>query len=711
MMTAVTELDLQVKQNTKTSTLRSFALEFFEAFGAHTKRLDQRNQGAVLVELPDALATHFGKPTLHLVFQNAEVTSDADLVAYGSRVFDQMMTYLDRQGALTVQELPVRHNGADELLRALQPRNAAIAGLQLSEQKRQIFVFNWHITYRADDKREELFTVVVDEYGNRVTLVDEAEALIAGSDAIHLPTLMADAVPAPPEKNEEGQPIPPKLPPMTQLTRLAESARKYALYHADVRCVSHEVDILPRLHKVLARLTNYYQQQIEEVYDAHDPTGEKRQALEEDLHRKLAEEVENHRLRVQVRIFSYAVLYVPVANAQIRLSDGRQTLSVDVTRNRYTGALRRPSCYTCANPITALMLCRNGHVVCEECSVQCQHCGEILCETCGLHRCPDCGRLNCETCSRPCWSCGERACAEHSSRCPICEDEICHTCQSFCAECGERQCLSHLRVDGVSGDLLCARCAVRCPGCGGYSRELETCAVSGQRFCVNCTVHCAGCDKTLGPTLSTLDPVDGQPYCADCMHSCPTCGVQTAVVIEPGCLTCGRALCGHCAISCTTCGALLCAEHDHRCFDCASSICAEHQIRCAFGEEVLCAECAECCAICGAIHCKQHSATCETCLQRYCGDCVRRKGMCDTCAELTRRGVSVAMPDQPIFADPRIETIWNKHTWISHGNDRYTLYLGVDAWMRYVLVVAEGEKVLHVRRGQVLSKLLLMKSP
>ena len=215
-----------------------------------------------------------------------------------------MMDFLDRQGGVTLLQLPKRHPGADQLLRAVQPRNAAVLGLKLEEDEQLIFVFNWHITYRSDDKREELFTVALDGDGNRQPLAEEGET------ALSLSGLLADGQPLPQEKDAEGTPLSPRLPPMTHLSRLAESARKYALYHADLRCVAFESEILPRLHKVLSRLTSYYEQQIGEVYDSHDPQGEKRQVLQEDLQRKIAEEIENHRLRVQVRLFSYAILCI-----------------------------------------------------------------------------------------------------------------------------------------------------------------------------------------------------------------------------------------------------------------------------------------------------------------------------------------------------------------------------------------------------------------
>ena len=76
-----------------------------------------------------------------------------DLVAYGSRLFDQMMAFLDQYGGVTLMQLPRQHQGADQLLRAIRPRNVAVLGLKLEEQQQKLFVFNWHITYRSDDKR------------------------------------------------------------------------------------------------------------------------------------------------------------------------------------------------------------------------------------------------------------------------------------------------------------------------------------------------------------------------------------------------------------------------------------------------------------------------------------------------------------------------------------------------------------------------------
>ena len=265
------------------------------------------------MDLPPDLAEHFGRPQLSLYFHGAEPQSGQELVAHGSRALDRMLALLEQRSAFTLLRLPQRVQGGEELLGALRPLNASIRDLRVQEQAQWLFVFHWRITYRADDKRQELYSVAVDEDGRRVPLAGEPGAGRSRTRraALDLAQLLADGEPPALERNEEGYVLPPKLPPLTHLTRLADTARRYAIYHADLRCVTHEAEILPRLHKSLNRLIGYYQQQIEEVYDSHDPDGEKRRVLEADLNRKIAEEVENHRLHVQVELIGYVALERP----------------------------------------------------------------------------------------------------------------------------------------------------------------------------------------------------------------------------------------------------------------------------------------------------------------------------------------------------------------------------------------------------------------
>jgi hypothetical protein len=360
--------------------LFGFTADYFQILGAQVESNSQIGAETMRVTLPASLTDYFGQPILSLCFHSDGLAQGHELVAHGSRIFDRMMGYLEGRSAFAVQCLPLRVSDADALMRSLHPVNASVHDLHIHEQRHFLFLYYWRVTYRADDKRQEIFTVLLDQEGKRLPLCDEPGA---PADAVDLASMLADTSPLELERNEEGHLLPPKLPPLTQLVRLAETARRYAIYHADLSCVTHEAEILPRLHRTLQRLTSYYQQQIEEVYEAHDPDGEKRRVLMDDLNRKIAEEVENHRLRVQVELIGYVALQQPMAVLEMTLTDGVRSAPVRVLQNQTTGILRRPLCYACSAPLTTVALDKHGHLTCDACIRQCAACQEIVCPRCG----------------------------------------------------------------------------------------------------------------------------------------------------------------------------------------------------------------------------------------------------------------------------------------------------------------------------------------
>lgn len=500
------------------SEMREFALHYFDALDATVTPLDRRKNGLVQITLPDSLAEFFAKKELRLAFQSSDAQNGYELVAYGSRIFDRMASYLDRKAALTHMKLPNRHPSSEDLLHTLTLLNSGTRNLKLHEQTNHLIAFNWRITYRADDKREELYTVVMDENGTRIPQPGQAGASEKMQD---IGILLGDAEPVLPETNEANEVLPPKLPPLVHLSRLAESARKFVIYHADVRCIEHEAEILPRLHKVLSRLTSYYQQQIEEVSDGQDSSGEKRLGLEQDLERKIAEEVENHRLRVNVELISYAVLQVPIVTADITLGDGKHEAAVSIRRNRYNGAMLLPRCHSCEREISRLLLDNTGKVCCESCAQQCAGCLQLVSGEGCTQDCPVCQKDNCIDCGVDCAACGQRACRGCSSQCPVCFDLVCRACQDLCVNCHTYQCRSHLRLDAVAGvegesQLICADCAVRCPNCKQYSAQIETCCASGQRFCQNCSVVCDSCGRSVGTTFAQRPEKSRKKFCPEC---------------------------------------------------------------------------------------------------------------------------------------------------------------------------------------------------
>ena len=731
------------------SEIYKFTQDFFQFFGAEVQKNGRKKIAPLNVTLSPQFASTFGYSTLELVFtpdefakatrpedQTATIqTADqpqsrkpqvddeidasaaddiptnvqadgpkhgVELVARGSRIFDQMLTYLDKRSALTMQRLPSNFTGGQELMAAIRPVNTSIAKLNMEEQRLNLYIYNWHVTYRADDKFEEMLTVAIDDSGTLYPLIGTVgeTAKATETDPLHLDQLLSDGEPIEPEIDEDGTVKPPALPPMTELTRLAETSRKYAIYHADVRCVAHEVEVQQRLYRALNRLNNYYLQQIEEVYDSHDQSGEKRSTLEHDLQRKISEEVENHRLRVRVRLFSYAIIQVPIAVADLILTDGKKETAVRVRRNQYSGTIERPPCHACKKETTDVAIDRNGHVTCDECIKQCGTCLDILCADCGVEPCSVCQKENCDTCGKECWACGERACGDHISECPTCRDSVCHTCQSECAECGIRQCRSHLRVDSVLSigedeqteehALVCASCAVQCLGCSQYSVQIDTCEKSGQRFCKNCLEICHDCGTRAGPDYYIINPQDKEVYCRDCVTVCPMC--DSLVAELTACQECGADCCASCSNQCQSCQAVVCADHTMRVGDCGHLFCTAHSKHCAIGSEPVCAICDAVCSICERPYCTHHAESCGLCRCAYCTDCVDDDiDLCHTCATIREDGKVVDLAAEPIAAHPDVAPFIYGYRWSMAANLHYTIYLGEGSFNTGALVLVQNE--------------------
>ncbi|GIK71578.1 MAG: hypothetical protein BroJett021_05660 [Chloroflexota bacterium] len=691
-------------------SLTEFTRTFFTTLGATVRQDSSQVQHALDVELTEPLRQHFGRERLRLIFHTGEAEPDAELVAHGSRIFDQMMALLDQKGAFAVLRAPVKHQGGELLLSAIRLTNASVSRLRLQERARMLFVFTWRITYRADDKQQEIFTVWLDDDGRLIHQPDAiSDDAAPGSDYARL---LQEAEPAAVERNDAGETLPPRLPALTQLTRLAERARSYAIYHADVRCVTHEAEILPRLYKTLNRLITYYEQQIGEVQAARDPEGERRRALEADLRRKVGEEIENHRLRVEVELIGYVAVEVPIAVAEMTLTTGRHEVAVRVEQDRYSGALRRPTCHACGDETATATIDRNGHLMCERCTHLCAGCNDLLCTLCGVAPCPVCSAENCDQCGQMCWACGERACTVHISVCPTCGDSVCHACQAECAACGVRQCKSHLRSDCVAEarsvqELICPRCAVRCPGCQQFSAHTGVCDASGQRFCQNCLIVCAGCGRTVGPGYYQHSAADQQLYCRECLHECMFC--QALTHETKSCAVCERSGCPTCVGRCVVCGRELCTAHSLRMSGCGHVVCNLDLQECGVCHELVCPRCAAVCPVCDNFHCEAHAMRCTQCGQEYCTACVSRVGLCATCTVISIGGIPVDRLALAWEDDPAAQALIPHYRWVVGSNRRYDIYVGEGAMMSAAIVVidrnANTRRVVWMRRLSALDRL------
>ncbi len=655
-------------------SLHDLALDAFGLFGAKVK---PARHGALHVTLTPELAEHFGKPDLQLVFSAAHVSPYHDLMAYGSRSFDRLVGYITNHGSLIRRTLPDQY--PDLALRGLPPGltlvNCQTTRVTTRRSGRLLCQFNFHLSFRADDKREELFAVAIDETGQ---VVSDWSALL-----------------------EQSQPAPDAQEPprLDTLVTLAEEARRRAVYYADQQCATIEQEILPRLHKTLSRLVSYYEEQALEIQERSDEpwrAEEQRGELRADLQRKMAEEIENHRLRVTVTLFSMAQLEEPVWEhvLHLRQQPDSDTVRLPVARNLFTGVLEPPVCHVCDQPTLAVGLCANGHVTCADCLARCHACQRDLCLDCGLQGCSTCKELLCAGCAVVCHACGQWACAEHSGRCPVCQETTCFTCQDVCAGCGVRQCRGHLVADHLAAaHLLCSRCAVICPHCARPSAQTATCDYCGQVFCQACVQPCVACGRVYCLTHLVAAPLEGGSVCIRCLVTCPHCGTKAVTVAA--CATCGREGCRACLLACAECGTMVCDAHSQMCHLCYQTTCIWHSDRCLVDDQPVCSSHALTCPGCERTVCQQHQQTCGVCALDYCPDCMDdERRVCHTCQQL-EAAEPVNLHSEPIGSDADVAALADRYTWRSVSNRRYTIYHGARLLQHVTLVATHDGQLVH----------------
>jgi hypothetical protein len=107
--------------------------------------------------------------------------------------------------------------------------------------------------------------------------------------------------------------------------------------------------------------------------------------------------------------------------------------------------------------------------VCGEHSWVCGSCGRTLCSKEKSYVCSVDQHLLCEDCMLVCDDCGENVCEKHSVECDSCGKTLCKK-------------ESHVTACDICGSLMCNSCLVTCEGCG-------------KPVCANHYVECPNCGK------------------------------------------------------------------------------------------------------------------------------------------------------------------------------------------------------------------------
>jgi hypothetical protein len=290
------------------------------------------------------------------------------------------------------------------------------------------YVFNFRAVYLSDEKQEEFITVALDSTGRLHSATAQA---LAGLESLHAPN-------------------PPVPLDSRTLRQMLDRATEQARQQVEVRAAELERALQPRLQKILLRLTTFYRRLADEVDTGDSGQDETARAdLQHDLARKIADELERHRLRVTLSPFSYAIVLAPLARYQLALATHHTHHTLRLTQNLHTGQMEDLTCYHCQQSLEQLALCDRGHAVHPACLATCCHCERDICQTCGIQPCAVCGNPVCGDCTATCRYCSNWLCAQHVATCAICGQAYCtnHSfrcrwCkQVYCDQCGSaREC-------------------------------------------------------------------------------------------------------------------------------------------------------------------------------------------------------------------------------------------------------------------------------
>jgi hypothetical protein len=282
--------------------MRAFAAAFFTHFGATL--LADAQPDELVVDLPPALAGHFGRERLYLVFPTAaensrELSPHEDLLVYGSRQFDLMLKLLAGQGQTARLAYPPQV--AVEVVGAAMPLTwTGFIARQTGAGANWYHLFNYRVSYISDEKEEGVITVALDE---------------AGQPAPRLVDWLESAAPLP-----QSPAAPPEVP-AAELNHLLDQATAATRQRVADRLIELQQPVQHRLERVLLRLSGYYKLRMQDI-GVDDPAEQERlrQELTQDLNRKIADELERHQLRVSVTPISYALAQIPTVSYQLTLT-------------------------------------------------------------------------------------------------------------------------------------------------------------------------------------------------------------------------------------------------------------------------------------------------------------------------------------------------------------------------------------------------------
>ncbi|MAE71872.1 MAG: hypothetical protein CME06_15575 [Gemmatimonadetes bacterium] len=642
--------------------LRDFTEAFFRRHGAEISR----EGGVSHVRMGGELVEFFGREEMLLGFGTGVQSADVERVTPGSFVLESVLKQMSSEGRRLRLRLPVRHRvRRDGIARRIDATDADTSEPRLERLLKRHYVFHIRLVYLSDERIEDLVSIAVDD-NNVARRIDPGTWL-----------------------DDDSKVLLRRHASVEELDAAFQEASKLAARVARDRAGEMADALHDRLRHTITRLKSYYRDRLEEM-PRGDPARwrDATEQVDDEYEHKLAEEIENHRQRVVIRLVSFAEIEVPWVRARVTLTRDRLLGEHTIEIDQSTGALEAGGCSACGTPALELSLCSSGHVVCAACARICGMCGRFSCVGCGVQpcstcatpvcdrcesSCQDCRGIVCETDARECGRCGRASCESCGARCARCDTDLCGRCRTECATCGGALCWNCA--------LECARC--RKPVCTSESID---CSVCGRAHCPCCLEECDFCRAIVCPSHSQRCAACHRTGCGEHASICVSCGLSRCADHAAECTVCGRAVCEKCAGECASCGNAVCDRDGTRCSICDSDLCRAHAEVCRTCGRQACPVHSHSCAPCGDTVCEGHALRCSSCHEHYCNRCVSSRSLCSLCTRLAKAPIVSRVAVESVIAGGlpdelrgvrrwRMVSIRDRHLLLSVGEPRQLLVL------------------------------------
>ncbi|MDQ7823372.1 MAG: hypothetical protein RDV48_11300 [Candidatus Eremiobacteraeota bacterium] len=709
-------------------TLKNFLGEFFRLHNAAVQ-YSPGGDDLWTVSLPADLSKFFENSSqLRLCFNRELLPFHADyaFITLGSPVLTSVReAYNDTRhyscGYLNISASDLaKYKGV--------PGGLAFAACQGTLAESRLFYrcltrFNFKLSITTDEKKEELFPVLVDSSSGKMVnplLLKLKDAGIADS-----PPLDGKVLP--------GKPF--------------EELKKKAYQIAEIKVQP----LMTALESEFTKISSDELLTAEEFYRRDYATALKDKTLtpqefEKNKNKSLEEIKKRYEVSFELSLISVTTYCVPLLRNILEVSkNGKKfpfVIEYDFFLERYEDIL----CPKCGASLREFHLCESHGVHCRSDIWKCGACSKEKCSTCFHLECavPSCRKIICDECLAECPACGKRGCKTHRAICSACGKEGCALCTKTCRECGMLFCTVHNTQCSTCGEYLCETDREMCAECGKYSchDHFLQCSVCGKRSCPCSSTKYMTCHKdgkVLCLSHSCTCATCRKPSCSEHLKPCPECRTLNCIEHYVACALCGREYCGPCAASqlkecqrdskkicpacaviCNRCNKPVCGAHAKKCPECMAESCTDHFVACSGCGKELCSLCqyfchvcnktfcsddVKSCPSCGKPACASHYSLCESCGMKVCTSCIDgKKSECAVCRSLKKIDKnldpiqSVIRLNSSAFPEMKGFSQW----YHGRGNDFFVLRgAGLTSCLQYGIDPVSLEVLSSRKRGLV----------